>query len=173
MNWLQRFFLTKLSSPASDRPLWKHLLSSPVSSILQLGMGNGQQAVKVLQLAALHPHDGPIRFAGVDLFESANQPSQHLKLKEAHRLCAEAGVKAHLIPGDFRMALPRVAVTILPSDLVIINQAYEVGCEGYEVLNAWLPRLIHPSSRVFAKNGKSGMMATVDVQAASQARKVA
>ncbi len=136
-------------------------------------MGNGQQTSKVLELVALHQHDSPVRFAGVDLFESANQPSQHLKLKDAHRLCAEAGVKAHLIPGDLRMALPRVAVTILPSDLVIINQTFEVGCEGYEVLNAWLPRLIHPSSCVFAKQSKSGLMTLLDVQAASQARKVA
>lgn len=173
MNWFQRFFLTNLSSPASDRPLWKHLLATPVTSILQLGMGSGQQTIKVLELVTAQKPDAQIRFAGVDLFESSSQPSQHLKLKDAHRLCAEVGVKAYLVPGDFRLALPRIAVTIQPSDLVIVNQPFHSDAADYELLNAWLPRLVHPSSVVFAKNGKSGSQIRVEIASICQVRKAA
>ncbi len=47
-----------------------------------IGMGDGRQTMKVLQLANNAKPDSPMRFAGVDLFESAPQPSQHLRLKE-------------------------------------------------------------------------------------------
>ena len=122
MNWFQRFYWTKLSKPAGERPLCEYLIKTPIGSVLQLGMGNGALTRKVLQLARPAGADGVIRFAGVDAFESAEAAQQHMKLKDAHRMCAELGVKAHLIPGELKSALPRVAVTILPSDLLIVER---------------------------------------------------
>lgn len=173
MNWFQRFYWTKLSKPSAERPLWKFLLETKLNSILQLGMGNGAQTMKLLRMVSNSSGDAPLRFAGVDLFESAADPQNHLRLKEAHRMLAEAGVKAHLIPGELRGALPRVAVTILPSDLVIINQPFAESAKEYDVLKSWLPRLIHPTSTVFSLDASSSTFVQIQIASISQYRQAA
>lgn len=173
MNWFQRFYWTKLSKPAGERPLCEYLINTPIGSVLQLGMGDGALTRKVLQLATPASSDGVIRFAGVDAFESADAPEQHMKLKDAHRMCAELGVKAHLIPGELKNALPRVAVTILPSDLLIVEQSVQHNEVQNEMLMNWLPRLSHSGSAVFVRCGARSKFERKHLPIASQARHAA
>ncbi len=173
MNWLQKLHLLRFSKPASDRPLWAFLLENPISSILQLGMGDGAQTRQMLQLARCPSSDTVLRFAAIDLFESATPGTGHLRLKDAHRMCAESGVKAHLIPGDLKSALPRLAVTVLPSDLVIVNLPLATGSADEVSFSKWLPRLIHPSSRVMATSESTGKLEFLGITAISQTRQAA
>jgi hypothetical protein len=173
MNWFERFYWTRLSKPATERNLWRFLLTNPVASVLQLGMHDGSQTLRLLRFVRQTSPSTTLRFAGVDMFEAADDRSKHLKLKEAHRLCAELGIKAHLIPGELRTALPRVAITILPSDLVLINQPIDPNSKDGEAIKQWMPRLIHPSSTVMACEAASGKLVQVNFQAASQSRQAA
>ena len=54
----------------------------------------------MLPLCTLSEGCTQIRYVGVDAFESAGPEVPHMNLKAAHRMLAEFGVKAHLIPGD-------------------------------------------------------------------------
>jgi hypothetical protein len=173
MNWFQRFYWTKLSKPAGERPLCEYLIKTPIGSVLQLGMGNGALTRKVLQMARPAGADGVIRFAGVDAFESAEAVQQHMKLKDAHRMCAELGVKAHLIPGELKSALPRVAVTILPSDLLIVEQSGDESATQNDTLMQWLPRLSHSGSAVFVRQGIRSKFERIYVPIPNQARQAA
>lgn len=173
MNWFQRFYWTKLSKPAGERPLCEYLIKTPIGSVLQLGMGDGALTKKVLQLAQPAGTDGVIRFAGVDAFESAEDSSGHMKLKDAHRMCAELGVKAHLIPGELKNALPRVAVTILPSDLLLVEQSEQDGDSQHQILMNWLPRLSHSGSAVFVRRGERAKFERVYLPMVAQSRQAA
>ena len=173
MNWFQKTYWRQLSKPASDRPLWSFLLERPINSALLVGMGDGLQTKNLLQLVQRDDPSVVFRLAAIDLFESAVAGSGHLRLKDAHRLCAVAGVKAHLIPGELKSALPRTAVTVLPSDLVICNYRFEKDSVEHQTWLNWLPRLVHANSTVLAISTATNRLELVDCKAVAQTRKAA
>jgi hypothetical protein len=155
LSWTKRFYWRYLSKPATERALFLHVLENPVSSILELGLGNGDRFARVIPLCSKPDGVTQIRYAGVDLFESAPPGTPHLPLKTAHRKLAELGVKANLIPGDTIAAIARVANVVLPSDLVIVDGRWNSGDEISQAIQQWLPRLCHDHSTIFARNNDS------------------
>ncbi len=168
LSWFQRFYWRHLSKPVQHRALFQHVIEHPLGSILEIGIGNGDRLKQVLSLYTLKSSVKQLRYAGVDPFESGTDSGGHLRLKDVHRLLAEQQVKAHLIPGDATTALHRVAHSVLPSDLVIVDSGWNDSSSFGEALQQWLPRLVHDSSTVFARTQKSDKLEMVKVVSAME-----
>lgn len=166
LSWVQRLYWRYLSKPVACRALYSHAMSQKVGSILEIGVGNGERIAALLHFCRDVVKSVPVRYAGLDPFESGG--AGRLTLKGAHRLLHEYGVKAHLIPGDPKMGVVRVAHTILPSDLIILDGVWENGSEASAVVSQWLPRLCHANSAIFASQEEGGILTRIDVPVAVQ-----
>ena len=158
LSWLQRLYWRYLSKPANERDLFLHVLENPIGSILVIGFGSGERAKRLLPLCTKAGGIAQIRYAGVDPFESASAGQPHLNLKQAHRMLAELGVKAHLIPGEPQSALSRVVSLVQPSDLILIDGQWNNGTDAANAIQTWLPRLCHSSSAIFASTTVGGAL---------------
>jgi len=85
-------------------------------------------------------------------------------------MLAEFGVKAHLIPGDPTNALARVAHTVLPSDLIIIDGTWGADSPQGKAIADWLPRLCHSKSTIFASTSQGGLLQKVPLPATATER---
>lgn len=156
VSWIQRLYWRYLSKPVAHRALYLHAMDTPIGSILELGMGSGERIRNVLGLCRLPDGLTQLRYAAIDPFESAGPDVTHISLKSAHRLLNEFGVKAHLIPGEPASGVMRVAHTVLPSDLIVIDGYWNEASANGEAIAKWLPRLCHSKSAIFASTSKGG-----------------
>jgi hypothetical protein len=158
LSWTQRLYWRYFSKPVGQRGLFLHAIDTPIASILEIGIGSGERIRQVLSLCSPPEGVSQIRYAGVDLFESASEGTPHLNLKSAHRMLSGFGVRAHLIPGDPTNALARVAHTVLPSDLIIIDGEWGASTQQGKAIAEWLPRLCHSNSTIFASSKQGGAL---------------
>lgn len=166
LSWLERLYWKYLSKPVSQRALVLHVLDNPLTSILEIGMGSGQRIAQLLAINAKASETKPIRYTAIDPFESnpsANAGQPLLSLKAAHRILSEHGVKAHLIPGEPSGSVARVAHSVLPSDLVIIDGFWENGDANGQAIAQWLPRLCHVQSTLFVARSPGEPLVKVPV----------
>lgn len=141
-------YLSYFSKPARDRLIYRTIRGQKVRKILELGIGIGQRAVRMIQVAG---HSQPLRemeFIGMDRFEdrsSADGPGVTLKL--AHRLLHATGARVRLVPGDPFSGLSQVANEIGQVDLIVISRRLD----PQHLARAWfyVPRLLHEHSHVF------------------------
>jgi hypothetical protein len=162
-SWLQRLYWRYFAKPASCRELFLYTQEHPVGSILEIGIGSGERIRSLLPLCHTPNRVERLRYAGLDPFESRGEG--RLTLKGAHRLLQESGVKAHLVPGDLSSGLVRLAHTVLPSDLVIIDGYWGDGSEQAVILERWLPRLCHLGSGIFVSRDEGGKLVRIEVPA--------
>ena len=152
---LKLFYLTYLSKPPENRLLYRDIHRRRVRKILELGIGAGQRAVRMIEVARLHAPAVQISYTGIDLFEArsaADGPGVTLKL--AHRLLKATGVRIQLLPGDPLSALSRAANDLAGTDLVVISSRLD----ALSLARAWfyVPRLLHDGSLVFVEHPHSG-----------------
>ncbi len=147
-SWLQKLYWTRFSKPVEQRALFKHLIVHPVASILEIGVGDGGGMQRIAKLVQLPAGVEQLRYIGIDEFESAQDHSRHLSLKQAHQLATQLGFKASLIPGDLKSAIPRVAHKMGASDLVIVNGGLNPQEPSMGFIGTWLNRLAHSESTV-------------------------
>lgn len=150
LNWFQRFYWQKLAKPVAERELFRFLISQPISSVLEIGVGNGERMKRIVQLAELAPNVTQLRYVGVDGFESAKDGGVHLTLKQAHQQATQLGLRANLIPGDLRSAMPRVAHKIGASDLIIVDAEFDVVRPLSGPIGQWLRHITHADSVLLA-----------------------
>jgi hypothetical protein len=167
LSWTQRLYWRYFSKPVSQRALFLHAIEHPIGSILEIGIGSGERIKQVLSLCTKPDGVSQIRYAGVDPFESAGADVPHMNLKTAHRMLSEYGVKAHLIPGDPVHALARVAHTVLPSDLVIVDGGWGAETAQGKAIADWLPRLCHAQSTIFATSQQGGNLERMPLPASA------
>lgn len=145
---LRYYYLTWFSQPAADRPLYKLLHSRHVSSIVELGMGQGERTKRLLEMAVKPTHaEQPLRYTGIDLFEARSPGSPGVSLKAAYTQLKTDHVNLQLVPGDPLMALSRAANGLANTDVLIISLD-QVG----DALNQawrWVPRMLHNDSLVY------------------------
>lgn len=152
MSWLSRFHWRYFSKPTQNRPIVRSLLENQIGSVLEIGVGDCRRMEQILSIYSLPKSHPILRYTAVDLFESGPSSGGHRKLRDVHRLLAERGVKAHLIPGEIASALPRVVQTVMPSDLVIIDRDWDTPTSNSQAMKHWLPKLCHENSIIFARN---------------------
>ncbi len=173
LNWFQRFYWQKLAKPVSDRELFRALLSRPISSVLEISVGDGSRMKRIVQLAELTPGTEQLRYVGVDGFESARDDGIHLTLKQAHQQAAALGLRANLIPGDLKSAMPRVAHKIGASDLVIVDGDFDPQAPLAGPVGQWLFHITHANSLLLATNVRGGNLTRVAIPAQASHRAAA
>ncbi len=144
---LRSLYLSHLSKPAVDRPVYQAIRRHRVRRILELGIGVGQRSARMIEAAAYcHPIE-EVRYFGIDPFEgrcSADGPGVTLKM--AHRHLTGMHARVQLIPGDPYSGLSRSANSIGQIDLIVIS--HRIDPSG--LARAWLymPRMMHGSTLV-------------------------
>jgi len=147
-NRLRSFYLAYLSQPASDRPVYRAILREKARSFLELGLGIGQRAVRMIEVAGRYHPLREIHFTAVDLFEARTAvDGPGVTLKMAHRLLGATGARIQLVPGQLCTGLARTANSLGQIDLVVLSARLD----SRSLVRAWfyLPRLLHQRSQVF------------------------
>ncbi len=162
LSWLQKVYWTRFGKPLQERCLFKQLVEHPISSVLEIGVGDGQRMRRIAKLVQLSSGCDTLRYIGIDEFESAGDGRRHLSLKQAHQLVSQQRFKASLIPGDHRAAIPRVAHKMGASDLIIIDGGLNPEEPHSGLIGTWLNRLAHDESTVLACEETGGEMVVVD-----------
>lgn len=152
-HWCYAYF----SKPVADRRVYQLLRKQAVQKILEIGIGNAERSLRMIEMAATRFPVEQVSFSGVDLFEmrSADQPAG-LSLKAAHKKLTASGARIRLVPGDPFAALARMANTIGPTDLIVISADQT----GESLARAWfyLPRLMHETSQVLQETLVNGQL---------------
>ncbi|MFH1268185.1 MAG: hypothetical protein ABIK89_20900 [Planctomycetota bacterium] len=138
---LKVLYLSHLSNPATDRPIYRVIRRRRIQRIVELGVGDGRRAVRMIEVAGLSGPIGQVRYTGVDLFEARTERDRPgMTLKTAHRLLSATGAHVQLVPGDPFTALSRAANGLIGTELVMIS----AGHDPDSLARAWfyLPRML-------------------------------
>jgi len=140
--------ISYFSRPAHNRPVYQAIRSRQVRSILELGVGTGQRAKCMIEVARSASRSAEIRYTGIDLFEDRTaMDGPGLTLKMAHCLLAFTGARVRLIPGDPLTAMARTANSLGATDLVVVSARHQ----RESLARAWfyLPRVLGPKAQLF------------------------
>ncbi|MDA7949974.1 MAG: hypothetical protein MPJ24_00670 [Pirellulaceae bacterium] len=155
------FYLPRMlyfSKPTHQRVLYKYLLNNPLSSIVEIGLGNGESALETLNFIeycqkkkwkSRNPSDRRLRYTGIDLFEMGKK--KNLTLKETYQKLRQTSAQIRLLPGTAQSVLPRYANTLLKIDLILISN--EESATSLQESWRYLPRMLHPRSVLFWEQG--------------------
>ncbi len=144
---LKSFYLCFLSSPKSDRVLFKAIRKAQASSIVEIGMGSILRSQLLIEQAQHANPDAKINFTAIDLFDSRPFDLPQLKLIETHRTLCKTGATIKLVPGEENSALPRVANGLANTDLLLISTCSDL--KNQTQLWFYLPRMLNKKSQVF------------------------
>lgn len=157
-NWLQKQYWTRIAKPAEDRALFQHLVSQPVGSILEVGIGLGQRMKQIAKLVELPAGVEHLKFIGTDEFEAASDSRNHLSLKQAHQIAGALGFKATLIPGDIQSAIPRVAHKMGAVDLIIADGCVDPRNPLNSFLGQWIDHVAHSETTIVASASRGDVL---------------
>lgn len=147
LSTLKHLYLSFLSSPKEERPLYRAVARLRAKRILEVGLQQGARAARLLQVARCFYERDAIHYVGVDLFETRPVEQPGLTLKQAHQLLRPLAGRVYLLPGDPFSALERDANSMAASDLVVISADQD----QESLRRAWfyVPRMLHGDSEVF------------------------
>ncbi len=140
---LRSIYLAYLSRPREERVLYRAIARYRCRRLLEIGIGSGERAVRLIQMAQSRRGSQPADYAGLDLFEARNGDDESgCSLKEAHRLLANHGAKIRLLPGDPYAVLARRANDLGKLDLIVVSESLGRGW-------FYVPRLLHENTQIF------------------------
>jgi predicted O-methyltransferase YrrM len=145
-------YISYFSKPSSERLIYRTMRSQQPRRILELGLGLGRRALRLIDVAARYVPRQEIQYIAIDPFE--DRPAgggQGLSLIDAHRLLKSSGARVKLIPGDPWEVLVRSANHLGPVDLLIFS-ADDRRAEQYPEFWFYVPRLLHEKSAVFRES---------------------
>ena len=148
LRQLKCFCLANFSRPASDRCLYRAIRAGNVANIVEVGIGWGQRALRMIEIAACAGRQ--VRYTGIDAFESrSSDAAPGLTLKQAYQTLRQTQAAIQLVPGDPLAALTRTANSLTGTDLLVI--ALDVDADA--LLRAWryVPRMLHRGSLVYVE----------------------
>lgn len=153
LSFFRKLYLFSLSRPKQNRLLYRTIHQGVVQRILELGVGDGQRALRMLEVAAAGHDPKLLHYTGLDLFEARSAASPGMTLKEAYRRLKPAGVKLQLLPGDPFSALSQAANCLGQFDLIVIG----ANAAGDAMNRAWfyVPRLLHAKTKIFVESRKT------------------
>ena len=167
-------YLTYFSQPKSDRPIYKHLHDHPVRNIVELGLGDGVRAQRIIEMAVSMQPEAKVRYTGVDLFEARPAEKPGMSLKLAYKTLKQLPIQVQLIPGDPFTALARTANNLTGTDLLVISADQDPEL----MARAWVlvPRMLHEGTFVFVERAVKGqtrfdLLARAEIDALSGAQK--
>lgn len=149
-SFLKFAYLTSLSKPSHERAIYHAIRRTAPLSIVEIGVGLGLRAVRMIAAAQRFHRDEPIRYTGIDLFEARTGLGTGLPLKRAHQQLKATGANVRVIPGDPLSALARSANGLQSTDLLVIAADQDT----QSLTNAWfyVPRMLHDKSLVLIED---------------------
>lgn len=158
-RWLKNTFFTctaQFTQTAEERPLFRVIRERGIARILEIGLGDAERSLRLIQAAAKANPGKRVEYTGIDLFEARAEGAPGTSLKAIYRKLATTHAKVRLLPGDPFSALARQANSLLGTELVVIS-ADQVGAS---LDRAWfyVPRLLAKDASVFIErpDEKSG-----------------
>ena len=138
------------SPKTPDTSVYKEIRHIHARKLVELGLGNGQRALRMIEVARKASPDEQIRYVGLDRFElRAAADSPGLSLIEAHQLLRGRGAKVQLVPGNPAEGLVRVANSLGKIDLLIVPA--ELDAEPFARMWFFVPRMLHERTLVFVE----------------------
>jgi hypothetical protein len=147
-----RLWLTRLSRPAADRTIHRHVIRARPARILEVGLGRLVRTERMLRVAGGGVSGEPVRYVGLDRFEGrAATDLPGVSLKEAHRRL-HALARVQLVPGNSDASLARVCNHLGTFDLVLVS----ADNDERHLERSWffLRRLVTATSSVFVETTK-------------------
>jgi len=150
MGILSRIFLCYFSQPKAERQLYRAAAGTRASRIVEIGLGTGRRARRVIEISRCYHPAEQIHYTGIDWFEARPESQPTLRLKQAFQMLRPVARTLQLIPGDPRSALARAANGLVGSDLIVISADYDES----DLANAWFyfPRMLHPGTVVLRED---------------------
>jgi hypothetical protein len=153
-------YLLYLSRPTGYRLVYRAIHRQHPRKILQLGVGNVQAGLRMIEVASRSTPPSQLCFTGIDPFEArsaADGPGVTLKM--AHRLLSATGARVRLIPGEPSAVLAQVANSLGKVDLMVISGRLAPA----QLVHAWfyVPRLLEEQSQVFLERLLPGGLASL------------
>lgn len=152
---LKYLHLAYFSKPVADRAIYRAIRKLRPRSIVEIGLGTGVRAVRMIAVAARYRPQDRIDYTGIDLFEAGNAG---LSLKSAYRDLMASGGRIKLVPGDPFSALSRAANSLTETDLLVIGS----GLDGPSLEKAWfyVPRMLGEHASIYVEHEGSDSNAT-------------
>jgi hypothetical protein len=120
LGWFGSVWLTRLSGPAAERVVYRHVLRSAPRRILEIGLGTLVRTERMLRAAA-RAAGGDVRYVGLDRFEGRDVGDPPgVSLKQAHR-GLHALARVQLVPGNADASLARLCNQLGQFDLVVVS----------------------------------------------------
>jgi hypothetical protein len=119
--------------------------------ILEIGLGDGERARRVISLAQRYHARHEVHFIGIDLFEDRHGELPPFPLKDAYRQLRATAARVRLVPGDPYGALVRAANSLSGIELVLISA--EVSKASLAAAWFYLPRTLSKNAIVLWADG--------------------
>jgi hypothetical protein len=147
---LRLLYLCYFSKPASSRPIYRAIRRHHVQKIVELGVGHGDRALRMIEVARRLSPPTDVHYVGMDLFEGradSNQPGS--SLKEIYQRLRASGARVQLVPGNPSDGLIRLANSLGKVDVLILP--VELDSPANARMWFFVPRLLHERSQVFVE----------------------
>jgi hypothetical protein len=144
---IRRLWFHYFSTTACDRPLFQAVSNKAIRSVVEIGIADVARTRKLWDALAFRRDNLPLRYTGIDLFESRPQGQPVLSLKQAYSELRRDRIEVKLVPGDPASALHRTANTLTGTDLLII--AATLDANDLARAWTWMPRMLHAGTIVF------------------------
>jgi hypothetical protein len=119
IGWAGAFWLARMSRPAGERVVHRHVLRHAPARILELGLGTLVRTERMLRAAGRAA--GEVAYVGLDRFEGrAVTDPPGVSLKQAHQRLASLG-RVRLVPGNVDASLARLCNQLGQFDLVLVS----------------------------------------------------
>ena len=146
-RFLQRLWFQYFSTTAADRPLLSAIANKAIRSVVEIGIPDPSRTRKVWEALAFRRENLPLRYTGIDLFESRPKAHPAWPLKQAYSELRRDNVQVKLVPGDAASALHRTANSLTGTDLLIISATIDAATLARAW--TWMPRMLHAGTIVF------------------------
>jgi hypothetical protein len=147
---LRLLYLCYFSKPIADRPVYRAIRRRRARKIVELGVGDGHRALRLIEVARRASSSADILYVGMDLFEGRSQSGgPGVALREVHQLLRTAGVRVQLVPGNPAEGLIRLANSLGKVDVLIVPA--ELDSPSFARMWFFVPRMLHERSQVFVQ----------------------
>lgn len=143
--------------------LCKLLKPLSVQSVLEIGVGDGSQAIAVME--TLSRQSDSIRYYAVDEFEMAGG----VNLKQFHQTLRNHNIHPQLFPGPVDRGLMKIAHTIGSVDLILVADASVI--DSNPAVTEMLARISHEGTGVLV--ARNDTWSSMEVSIGNQSRRAA
>ena len=164
LSQIRLIYSCHFSKPSFNRPVYQAIRRCHARKIVELGIGAGQRAMRMIEVAKLASPQQDIHYVGVDRFEDRLGIGwAGLTLKAAHQLLRSEGVRVQLVPGTPSDALVRIANSLGKIDLLIVPAEFD--SESFARAWFFVPRMLHDGHLVFVERSAWRRPKTAENQA--------